>query len=191
MKTLFCGLFLSVAFATSTQAAVVTWTLEDVTFSEGSEVTGTFDYDADINAYSNWYLQTQTGFITGFNYNPGNSAYEDSYSKHLEIYSLYGYPDIDRVILLQFASSLTNGGGTIEVNETRPYCYPTSGSCEVDWVEYNGRHVTGGRVSAVPIPAAVWLFGSALAGLGWFRRKNSLIQFSNICGQPSFNYLGK
>ncbi len=23
----------------------------------------------------------------------------------------------------------------------------------------------------VPIPAAVWLFGSALAGLGWFRRK--------------------
>jgi hypothetical protein len=28
-------------------------------------------------------------------------------------------------------------------------------------------------VSAVPIPAAVWLFGSALAGLGWFRRKTA------------------
>jgi hypothetical protein len=27
-------------------------------------------------------------------------------------------------------------------------------------------------VSAVPIPAAVWLFGSALAGLGWLRRKS-------------------
>jgi hypothetical protein len=26
-------------------------------------------------------------------------------------------------------------------------------------------------VSAVPIPAAVWLFGSALAGLGWLRQK--------------------
>ncbi len=26
-------------------------------------------------------------------------------------------------------------------------------------------------VGAVPIPAAVWLFGSALAGLGWMRRK--------------------
>lgn len=26
-------------------------------------------------------------------------------------------------------------------------------------------------VSAVPVPAAVWLFGSALAGLGWMRRK--------------------
>jgi hypothetical protein len=27
--------------------------------------------------------------------------------------------------------------------------------------------------SAVPIPAAVWFFGSALAGLGWFRRKTA------------------
>ncbi|MGI9308873.1 MAG: VPLPA-CTERM sorting domain-containing protein, partial [Gammaproteobacteria bacterium] len=26
-------------------------------------------------------------------------------------------------------------------------------------------------VSLVPLPAAVWLFGSALAGLGWMRRK--------------------
>jgi hypothetical protein len=26
-------------------------------------------------------------------------------------------------------------------------------------------------VSTVPVPAAVWLFGSALAGLGWMRRK--------------------
>jgi hypothetical protein len=28
--------------------------------------------------------------------------------------------------------------------------------------------------SAVPIPAAVWLFGSALAGLGWMRRKQTV-----------------
>jgi len=26
-------------------------------------------------------------------------------------------------------------------------------------------------LQAVPVPAAVWLFGSALVGLGWFRRK--------------------
>lgn len=29
-------------------------------------------------------------------------------------------------------------------------------------------------VSAIPIPAAVWLFGSALAGLGWMRRKQTI-----------------
>ena len=27
-------------------------------------------------------------------------------------------------------------------------------------------------ISAVPVPAAVWLFGSALAGLGWIRRRH-------------------
>jgi hypothetical protein len=28
--------------------------------------------------------------------------------------------------------------------------------------------------AAVPIPTAVWLFGSALAGLGWMRRKQTI-----------------
>jgi hypothetical protein len=28
--------------------------------------------------------------------------------------------------------------------------------------------------SVVPLPAAVWLFGSALAGLGWIRRKQTV-----------------
>jgi hypothetical protein len=30
------------------------------------------------------------------------------------------------------------------------------------------------QYSVVPIPAAAWLFGSALAGLGWLRRKQSI-----------------
>ena len=29
------------------------------------------------------------------------------------------------------------------------------------------------QTSVVPVPAAVWLFGSALAGLGWFRRRQT------------------
>ena len=34
--------------------------------------------------------------------------------------------------------------------------------------------IFGGAASVIPIPAAVWLFGSALAGLGWMRRKQTL-----------------
>jgi len=30
------------------------------------------------------------------------------------------------------------------------------------------------RATVIPIPAAVWLFGSALAGLGWMRRKQTV-----------------
>jgi hypothetical protein len=32
----------------------------------------------------------------------------------------------------------------------------------------------GGQVSQVPVPAAVWLFGSALMGLGGVSRRNKL-----------------
>lgn len=39
------------------------------------------------------------------------------------------------------------------------------------------------NVSAVPIPAAVWLFGSALAGLGWLRRK----PVESACGNRWIN----
>jgi hypothetical protein len=38
---------------------------------------------------------------------------------------------------------------------------------------------SGTTVSAVPIPAAVWLFGSALAGLGWLRRDRQPDLFRN------------
>jgi hypothetical protein len=36
-----------------------------------------------------------------------------------------------------------------------------------------GPHDGLAYVATVPVPAAVWLFGSALAGLGWFRRKTA------------------
>ena len=39
------------------------------------------------------------------------------------------------------------------------------------WVDELGEFSGSFSMSAIPIPAAVWLFGSALAGLGFFRRK--------------------
>jgi hypothetical protein len=48
----------------------------------------------------------------------------------------------------------------------------------LDWVwelDYNldlsGTDVLTATVAAVPIPAAVWLFGSGLGLLGWFRKR--------------------
>lgn len=39
---------------------------------------------------------------------------------------------------------------------------------------FAGGAVDNISATAVPIPAAVWLFGSALAGLGWLRRKQTV-----------------
>jgi len=44
---------------------------------------------------------------------------------------------------------------------------------EQAWVQKKIGGVVGLTITAVPVPAAVWLFGSALAGLGWLRRKPS------------------
>ncbi len=43
-------------------------------------------------------------------------------------------------------------------------------SADAGWLEVNNQSISA---SIVPIPAAVWLFGSALAGLGWMRRKQT------------------
>ena len=43
-----------------------------------------------------------------------------------------------------------------------------SGGIEVDHLQY------GGGVSAIPLPPAVWLFGTAIAGLIGFRRRSAV-----------------
>jgi hypothetical protein len=60
---------------------------------------------------------------------------------------------------------LTGGTGVIELNAS-----------SFTPVDANGlfTSVTTLELTAVPVPAAVWLFGSALAGLGWMRRRKTV-----------------
>jgi hypothetical protein len=73
---------------------------------------------------------------------------------------------------------LINGGGSINTTDVNSLGVG-------DWLNLTGVEVFGSQTihsldvdnivvgAAVPIPAAVWLFGSALAGLGWIRRKQT------------------
>jgi hypothetical protein len=45
---------------------------------------------------------------------------------------------------------------------------------DFDWYGGSQLLVDNVSTSVVPVPAAVWLFGSALAGLGWMRRKQAV-----------------
>ena len=78
------------------------------------------------------------------------------------------------VMFWEFSNGLTNAGGTINVQSAAEFrCASGFGGCEFPSFG-DSRSIVSGVITTVPIPAAAWLFGSALAGLSWLRRKESV-----------------
>ena len=145
-------------------AAPVTWSLNGIVFDDGGTATGSFVYDADTDMYSVINITTQGGDTVGF---PGDSYTQlftenDSTSESLQTQPISGNSGFG----MKFETSLTDTGGLVDIVFGDPIsveiCFGCSGPL---------RYIAAGSVSAIPIPAAVWLFSSALAGLGWFRRR--------------------
>jgi len=159
-------------------AAPVTWTLTDVVFADGGTVTGSFVYDADTDAFSAVSIsspslpppegEVKDPILFG-------GLWNDCASYTPLVAGRFGLqcaaPTAGSSLRLVFDTALGNEGGTLALQ-------PTSGprgSMEVYTTgEGTIRAITGGSLvgsSVVPIPAAAWLFGSALAGLGFTRRR--------------------
>jgi hypothetical protein len=168
----------SLLLSVSANAAPVTWTLDGVAFADGYMAEGSFVYDADLGfdgTYSDISITTfsasGTQFVDQFGTGGIRTAVRVAFSNNVDYF--FG---------LVFENGLTNAGGTVEVvpdignaiNSVDGGCSAFLGCAAPD--TDNFRSITGGRVIAnvVPIPAAAWLFGSALAGLGWLRRKQTV-----------------
>jgi hypothetical protein len=184
------AVFLALSFiSTQVLATPVKWTIDAIiTPAFGSPtgpapVTGSFTFDVFDNSFSD--INIVIGAYT-INENvaprrlPSARALQHVYTGELQeiipggkfgirLISLVTFDEIDEPILirpgeyyesemlLRFGGELTNNGGTFSVTGTEAIPYASS--------------VISGSISAVPVPAALWLFGSALAGLGWLRRK--------------------
>jgi hypothetical protein len=150
------------------EAAPVTWDLDNVAFADGGTATGSFVFDASTDTYTAWSITTTAttdaaadgGYpLNGatYTYNTVTGASSDYY---LNPYGL----DVRTAnsadnLALNFASMLTGAGGTIALR---------SGS-ESENFGFESRSIASGSVSAVPLPAGLPMFGSALlalAGLG-------------------------
>ncbi len=144
----------------SAQAAVVTWSLNDVVFEDLGTATGSFDYDADTNVYSDvailttaWSSHSATSY----------SGLEFGFTRGIGTERTACGPEEGECRLELLFEPLTNAGGVRAL----------TGFEEAEFFGGDRRYVIAGTLSAVPLPAAVWLFGSALAGLGWMRRRQT------------------
>lgn len=182
MRNFILGALASIFAVGSANAAVVTWTLQDVAFADGGAASGTFDFDAATGAYSNIAITTTDGAArSGVSYgipNPSSSGNAD-----LLIAVTGSFADFTGVpeLAMNWEAALTDLGGTVALNIA-------GFSFESDCVDatcagvannsdlrrfISGYVTTTPSVSDVPLPAALPLFLAGLAGIGAMRRKKN------------------
>lgn len=108
---------------------------------------------------------------------PGTPSAAQQTAGVVDGFSIFGdlfAPENDPVgnfdsFVLEFIAQAT-GSSTITIDENIPAggWIASSDFTQIPGVIYNQGSVT---VAAVPVPASVWLFGSALGVLGWIRRR--------------------
>ena len=177
------SLFLLFFFGSTTVFAIpMTWTLQDVTFDDGGTASGSYQYDADTDLYSNIDVTTTTtASFDGSVYNflrPGSGSLD------------YGFTVIDVVeadmsgnqhIAMVLIDSMTNAGGSIDFGANGGFApwegYCAEADCTTGFIE---RNIVGGSVFGVaievPEPSTFILLWSGLIGLGLSRRRKNKVE---------------
>jgi hypothetical protein len=179
MKKLCIALSLSIWFLLSgvAQAITIEWTLNDVVFTDGGTASGSFLYDTDTSTYSNVSIVTTAGSIrSGETYENPAWAW-GNIGLAVTPVALPDYTGAPGLLLIFTGGPLTDPSATYNLlsgYQAESVC--AAAACDAGLSASGARSIPvglGGTLTGtvIPIPAALWLFGSGLGLLGWFRRR--------------------
>lgn len=185
-RGLIVGAIASFVVAGSANAAVLTWTLQDVVFTDGGSASGTFDFDTSTNTYSNISITTTGGTANaGSTYGVPDPANGGGNATVLIAVAsaMVDYTDTPFLAFV-WTSALTDLGGAVAIDPLAYYTFESLCS-DVSCASVGGpsipeyrRLVSGSAISTiisppseVPLPAALPLFLAGLAGLGVAKRR--------------------
>lgn len=167
----------------SAMAAPMTWTLQGVTFSDGGSATGDITYDASSGSLLDWDISISGGDTNTFPvfiYAPATvqeiGVFTAGAGLSLQFFvdssAVGGTPD-SRLLSLTTNGPLTDSGGLVSLitQADTPDGIFESVEC------YNCapfRLIVGGTLTTVPVPAAIWLFGSGVLGMIGIARHKKL-----------------
>jgi hypothetical protein len=163
--------FAGLAFAfASCASADITWTLNDVNLVRpglgDNTITGFFTVDTGLDAVTNWdVLVTGTNTGADTEYTPVAPGVIYGFDNSSDV--IFGFhpatPPNTQFLILDFATPLTNAGGTVDLTGASLACDGCS--------TLTSGYIVGAPAGTVPEPrfGAVLLLG--LAGLGFLTRR--------------------
>jgi hypothetical protein len=166
MKALLTALLVIPAFFGSAHAALLTYTLQDVNFTDGAVATGSFTFDAVTHQSGAFDVSITAGNLSALEYTDANSGFFYAAGAGPNNFILFNVP-LHRYFNFSFLSPLTNAGGTFELN--LPITYECN-NCNTFRIATSGS-VTSLAPGTVPEPGTVALLGLGLLGFIASRRK--------------------
>jgi len=178
MKHKFLVATAALLMASAVQAVPVHWTLQDFIFTDGGTAVGSFIWDLETNTYSDIDITTTPGSAYDGDVYRQPATVDPPTMGGILVFETDNFPAQAGETILGIVAPFDQQGGIIEQGifggenlcPDEPVCGGANSQVVRSFDPRAGATLIG---EVIPIPAAAWLFGSALGLLGWLKRRTA------------------